>query len=370
MKIRYYRLYKLFYNLFFYSILFASILILSQIFSNIVLADTYTPAAPIGPDKGLITIEYNYTIYTTSSDGEWMFDWGDGEKSGWISLQESEKSITLSHSWGFIGEYQIRVKFKNNHFPDGVWSDPIYMIISDFTEGDSPEIPIIISGIIKGCENVEYYFSTYATDPNNDNVQYRFDFGDETISDWTELVSSGTTSKVNHIWEKIGEYKIKSQARDRLGLTSEWSEVIDVLIEPDTDLDGVSDNVETELGSIVNDESDITKININEQDYFIVSISGEITLLYNPYHDYANLLKKNDANSYLIDVDDNKKWDYVYNPIDESIISYEKSLNDASNQLFLIIGIISIIAGIIITILILIKKGYIYLYEEEIIIEE
>jgi len=46
-----------------------------------VFASTYIPAAPTGPENGFLEINYEYIIYTISSDAEWLFVWGDGTTS-------------------------------------------------------------------------------------------------------------------------------------------------------------------------------------------------------------------------------------------------------------------------------------------------
>lgn len=86
--------------------------------------NSYIPAAPSGPEFGFLNVEYEYTVYTTSSDALWMFDWGDGTASDWKSLTNSTNSITQSHSWDSVGKHQMRVKFKN----DFLWmaSGPIH----------------------------------------------------------------------------------------------------------------------------------------------------------------------------------------------------------------------------------------------------
>ena len=352
-------------------IFFSSIIILVS-FSNLTAtADTYTPAAPTGPQTGFLGIDYEYTIYTTSSDAEWMFDWGDKTTSDWLCCQVSENSITISHSWSSIGDYQIRVKFRDSYFSDGVWSNPITMTISKYCTEDYPNIPVISSGTIKGCTNAECSFSAYATDPKNDYLQYRFDFGDETISDWTKLVSSGTTLTVTHIWENAGEYEIKAQTRDQYGLVSEWSEKLNIVIELDTDLDGVSDDMEIQLGSNMNDPFDVTIITINDVDHGIVYVSEDTTLFYNPSIDDASLMKLNEDGLYLIDENNDGTWDYMYNPTGGTIQNYEISSSQSSFRIpWAIIGLIGIIIGIILTILILAKTGYLYIYEEEFGVDE
>ena len=351
-------------------IIFILVIISLSFCTQNVFASTYIPAAPTGSETGFLEINYDYIIYTESSDTEWMFDWGDGTTSEWLNRQASENSITRSHSWNSAGEYLIKVKFRNSYFSEGVWSNPITMTISEYTAEDFPNTPITPSGLIKGCISAEYSFSTYATDPKNDNMQYRFDFGDGTVSDWSELVTSGTTSTVSHIWENSGEYEIKAQARDQYGLLSEWSMKLDVVIELDADLDGLSDNLEIQLGSNINNPEDVTIITINEVDHFIVSPSDETILYYNPTIDIASFMKSNDDGTYLLDENNDGTWNYIYNPTDGSINNYVASESQSSVKIpWTIVGIIGII-GIILTILILIKKGYLYLYDEEYAVEE
>ena len=363
---RYCSLDKLRKRYFSFFILLASIILLVSFCSLGVTANTYIPAAPTGSETGFLNINYEYTIYTTSSEDEWMFDWGDGTTSEWISRQGSENSIKKSHSWDSIGEYQIKVKFRNSYFTDGVWSIPVTMTISKYSTEDIPNTPVIPSGNCKGCNSAEYSFSTYAVDPKNDNVQYRFDFGDGTISDWTTPVSSGATSTVSHIWTSTGNYEIKTQAKDQYGLLSEWSEEFDIVIELDTDLDRLSDNIEIQLGSNSNDPSDVTSIKIDEEEYFVISISDGSIVFYNPFIESVSLMNPNDDGTYLIDENNDGTWNYIYNPTEGSIINYETSVDTSSLEIpWTIVGLTGVIAGIILTILILIKTGYIYLYEEE-----
>ena len=84
-------------------------------------------------------------------------------------------------------------------------------------------------------------YTTSATDPEGDQVQYRFDWGDTSISDWTDLVSSGTSASLNYSWDTVGTYVVKAQARDEYGGMSGWSSGLTVVVsDPPTipDIDG------------------------------------------------------------------------------------------------------------------------------------
>ena len=64
--------------------------------------------------------------------------------------------------------------------------------------------------------NVSITFSTSATDPNGDSLQYRYDWGGGVLSSW------GAASQ-SHSWAAAGQYAVKAKARDSLGSESAWS---------------------------------------------------------------------------------------------------------------------------------------------------
>jgi len=85
-------------------------------------------------------------------------------------------------------------------------------------------------GISNGGYNTTYEFSTTTTDPDTDSVAVRFAWGDGTTSDWSEWIASGETATLSHAWSSANTYQVKAQAKDRPGLTSDWSEPLPVNI--------------------------------------------------------------------------------------------------------------------------------------------
>jgi plastocyanin len=83
----------------------------------------------------------------------------------------------------------------------------------------------------EGYIDTEYTYSTTATDPDNDTIQYRFDWGDETTSNWSALVASGTNISLTHNWSSNGTYAVKAQAKDSTGDESIWSDILMVTIQ-------------------------------------------------------------------------------------------------------------------------------------------
>jgi len=76
-------------------------------------------------------------------------------------------------------------------------------------------------------------YITSATDPDGDDVQYRFDWdanGSHDYSSWTDFVPSGAVSGLSHSWDTGGTYIVKAQAKDLYGLTSGWSNGLSVYI--------------------------------------------------------------------------------------------------------------------------------------------
>jgi len=106
---------------------------------------------------------------------------------------------------------------------------------------DPPNTPDTPSGPTTLGVGESGTYTTSATDPEGDQVQYRFDWDDGIISDWTDLVNSGTSASLDYSWDTAGTYVVKAQSRDEYGGTSDWSSGLTVVVTgPPTipDIDG------------------------------------------------------------------------------------------------------------------------------------
>ena len=86
------------------------------------------PEAPDGPTSGKINEEHIYTASTTDPDGDqlyYLFDWGDGTKSSWLGPYPSGQTAEANHKWEEKGDYEIKVKAKDEHGVQSEWSDPL-----------------------------------------------------------------------------------------------------------------------------------------------------------------------------------------------------------------------------------------------------
>jgi chitodextrinase len=95
------------------------------------------------------------------------------------------------------------------------YSNQVSYSVSTAANG-APSAPATPSGPASALVNVAAAFSTSATDPNGNSIEYRYDWGGGVISNW------GAASQ-SHSWAAAGSYAVKAQARDSLGAESPWS---------------------------------------------------------------------------------------------------------------------------------------------------
>jgi hypothetical protein len=76
-----------------------------------------------------------------------------------------------------------------------------------------------------------YEFSAVATDPNQDNLYYLFDWDDGSTSGWIGPFASGEMATVSHSWNSMGNYSIRVKVKDTGNLQSQWSETLEVSID-------------------------------------------------------------------------------------------------------------------------------------------
>lgn len=90
--------------------------------------------------------------------------------------------------------------------------------------GVSPEKPNKPFGRKIGRTNRTYLFFTSNIDENNDNISYKFDWGDGNYSKWIGPLPPNEIVFANHTWEKTETYTIKVISKDTKGMLSIWSD--------------------------------------------------------------------------------------------------------------------------------------------------
>jgi predicted secreted protein len=92
--------------------------------------ETLPPLKPTinGSTTGKVNNEYTYTSSTSDPDGDqvyYLWDWGDGNNSGWFGPYNSGVTISTTHTWTVKGSYSIKAKAKDIYGKESVWSDPL-----------------------------------------------------------------------------------------------------------------------------------------------------------------------------------------------------------------------------------------------------
>lgn len=69
--------------------------------------------------------------------------------------------------------------------------------------------------------NIPDTFTAVSTDPDGDKINYQFAWGNNVLSNWSELLPSGSIYKTTYAYPNKGKYYIKCTAKDEKGKTSE-----------------------------------------------------------------------------------------------------------------------------------------------------
>jgi len=121
-----------------------------------------TPDRPSGPTEGIIEVNYTFTSITTDPEEDkiyYMVDWGDDTYSGWLGPYDSGFPVVTSHAWNEAGNYEIKIKAKDdNHSDETAWSDSLMVDIVDIPAleiGDISGGLFKISAVIKNIGSVD-----------------------------------------------------------------------------------------------------------------------------------------------------------------------------------------------------------------------
>ncbi|GAH68460.1 unnamed protein product, partial [marine sediment metagenome] len=119
-----------------------------------------------------------------------------------------------NQSFNLTVNWQIWVK--DNH---GVWAESPWWCFT--TRGNNSPSEPVITGTVNGEAGTEYEYVFVSIDPDNDNVYYYIDWGDNTHEDWFGSYNSGEEATTVHSWEE-GTYIVKIKAKDVYGAESDW----------------------------------------------------------------------------------------------------------------------------------------------------
>jgi PKD repeat protein len=107
------------------------------------------------------------------------------------------------------------------------------------TQNQPPYTPMQPQGSTLLEVGVPYEYNSSAIDPENDRVRLRFDWGDGSMSNWTDYISSNTQVSLSHKWLTVSNYTIRVIAQDENTINSSWSDPITVIVSQKTSADFV-----------------------------------------------------------------------------------------------------------------------------------
>jgi len=109
----------------------------------------------------------------------------------------------------------------------------------------SPSQPTRPTGPRVGFVDESYEYTTVASDPESEDIYYRFYWGDGPGTEWLGPYASGEPCSASHAWAEPGVYRMKAIAKDASDHCSEWSDALLVCIgSEDSDGDGIPDECE------------------------------------------------------------------------------------------------------------------------------
>jgi len=138
---------------------------------------------------------------------------------------------SMGSKWGYYGFFNMEYGRLGSYWID---DDPAttYIAWVDYNSDsfDWPPIKPSISGPKKGEIGEELTFSTSTIDPNDRQVSYMWDWGDDTTSEWFGPFDSGETVNASHTWTGKGIYIVKVKAKNTDELESDWSNPLKVIM--------------------------------------------------------------------------------------------------------------------------------------------
>jgi hypothetical protein len=188
-----------------------------------------TPSTPSGPTSGTMGTSYSYTTGGSSSNLghsiQYLFDWGDGTNSGWLSVGQT----SASKSWASAGAYSVKTQARCAIDTSVVssWSETLSVTIT-ISAPETVSTPITPTGPTSGVTGTSYAYTTGgSTSSYGHSVEYQFDWkGDGTdLSSWGAATQSKT-------WATLGTYNVRARARcvTDSSVVSDWSEILSVTI--------------------------------------------------------------------------------------------------------------------------------------------
>lgn len=107
-----------------------------------------------------------------------------------------------------------------------------------------PANPKQPDGPSDGSVGVNYEFSTKTTDMDNDQVFYKWDWGDGNYSDWLGPYLQNTEAYGSYAWSDGGNFSVRVKAKDIVNSESNWSNATSIhIVKPKIEIDKIKGGI-------------------------------------------------------------------------------------------------------------------------------
>jgi len=174
-----------------------------------------TPSIPLGQDAGFAGTFYSFSTSATDPDKDqvkYIFDWGDGNLDT-TSLTDSGSITSASHSWKYVGTYNVKVKATDSKGAFSGWSDTLIVTITNpvvLVHGifSTPEAWNLMRLNLES-EGLKVYTAQYALDKIGTMGDIKYFAGTLSI-------------EISRILAETGAKKVDIVAHSMGGLVSRW----------------------------------------------------------------------------------------------------------------------------------------------------
>jgi hypothetical protein len=99
----------------------------------------------------------------------------------------------------------------------------------NYPMNNAPDTPNL-NGPTNWNINEEYTCTVKTTDPNGEQIYYKIDWGDGSLTDWIGPFNSGNETTLKHKFTNQADYKIRVKAKDINGYQTSWTNPLTVSI--------------------------------------------------------------------------------------------------------------------------------------------
>lgn len=183
--------------------------------------------------SGEIPIQWvAYDNFTMDLNGTILIEYSADDGSSWNQIA-SQQDNTGIYVWNTIivpdgNLYLIRVSATDEAL--NVGSDTSNSSFSILNHPDFPPGNLQVHGPSAGGNGITFNFTVNATDPEGDQIYYKWDWGDGNVTEWFGPFNSSQHMTKSYTWASDGNYSLRVKAKDIGGGESNWSVIHPMVI--------------------------------------------------------------------------------------------------------------------------------------------